>query len=473
MATTVSLTDLMTPYTRQSFADRQYSVLIAAKFPVDSWEATSIPYLLSEANIESTFDLSKLLPLVAAGAFLEYATGDWLTLHVESHYQLTRKPAVATRRVLRITNTSGALVSKSAGEITVSNDEGTTFTSKGAVKIQASPSGLTSFIVFECDVAGEIGNVSTAAWSLNTSLPGCTVDEADGVPVITRAGAEKEQDEDFRQRAREKWSTLGSGANDDAYKFLIKNTPGLSETITRIQIKSAYPLPSQVTAWLATDSGPASTTPTLGTVAQSGTGEGISLSGSPVENVYGRVEILSDGVPGTGTFRWSRDNGETWSDELTIPVSLTYEIEDSGVILTFGASAFAENDVFVWTSLAASIDLVQAYIDPPSHLGKAPNCTEFFAHASPTETIAPVGTIYVKSSKFKAPVQAALGDALATVCNHVETGRILYLEEIRSAFMRLGGVKNVVLSTPSGDTTLADGEIAVAGSIAGLTIEVL
>jgi uncharacterized phage protein gp47/JayE len=465
---TISLSDLLTPYTQSALRTDQYTVLSNAGFPVTSWADTSVPYVLAESNIACVLDLSNLVPQIAAGGLLELATGDWLTLLASQNYQLDRYAAKFTRRVLRLTNASGSQVSKSAGDVTVKTAENAEFSNDQAFVVD---SGQSVFVVFKSLVAGADGDAATDSWSMVTSLAGVTVDELAGEPLIATAGADEESDAALRARCIERWSTLGAGANSDAYTYWIKNTPGCPETVTRVQIRSHYPLPGQVTAYAGTDTAPISDTATLGTVTQVGSGPAVTLSGTPLESIVGRVEIVAGGVRGVATFRVTTDGGDTWSDTQT--TAATYAIGATGVTLNFAAGTYVINAAYSWTSTPATTDVIQNYIDPSTHLGLAPNCTDFFIEPCSSYTLAPVGVIYVRSAAYSAAISAARGTVIADLCASVDVGGTLYVESIRHALMSLSGVVNVTIATPASDVTLSAGQMAVSGSISGLTISVI
>lgn len=464
---TITLSDLLTPYTQTTLRSIQYSVLATGGFPVTSWHSTSVPYVLAEANIACVLDVANLIPQIAAGGLLDLATGDWLSLLAEQNYDVTRTPEKFCRRIVRLTNDSGSTVAEAASSVIVATAAGLQFLTEQSIDILA---GDAAYVIVRAEIAGDSYNDATASWTLVTSIAGVTVDELNSEPAIITLGSDAESDESLRARCHEKWSALGAGANHDAYKFWIKNAPGSPEIVTRVKVVAASPLPGQVTAYAATATGPISSTATLGTVTQSGSGPAVTLSGTPTESVLGRVEILTGGARGVATFRYTTD-GENYIGALT--TAATYALGTTGVTLNFAVGTYVANENYQWTSTPATTDVIQEYIDPATHLGLAPQCTDFFISAATSYSVAPVGTIYVSNAQYKPAVEAARGAVISDVCESVDIGGMLYVESIRHALMKLPGVVNVTISTPAADVILSASQVAVSGAITGLTVSVI
>jgi hypothetical protein len=84
----------------------------------------------------------------------------------------------------------------------------------------------------------------------------------------------------------------------------------------------------------------------------------VSVSGAAHRDYRARVVITtgSDAL-GSGKFKYSLDNGNTFSDEITIPSGGTFVMPESGLTLTFalqvGTPDFQTGDVFTFTSTCA------------------------------------------------------------------------------------------------------------------------
>lgn len=80
----------------------------------------------------------------------------------------------------------------------------------------------------------------------------------------------------------------------------------------------------------------ASTDGTVGDITKTGTGTGsCTASGAPYNSYSIIVSITGQGTLNTALFKYSVDGGYSYSDELTVPLSGTYEIPSTGITLQF------------------------------------------------------------------------------------------------------------------------------------------
>lgn len=120
------------------------------------------------------------------------------------------------------------------------------------------------------------------------------------------------------------------------------------------------------------------------------------------------------------------------------------------------------------TVAGASVTAVQAYIDPATHLGKAPTCVDVFVEAAVEVTVAPVATVYRRASKAAA-ISAEHATTIPGIASDTAIGGTAYRNEFIQRLMDPDGVVNVVLTTPAADVTLAANEVLVISSLAGIT----
>ncbi len=84
----------------------------------------------------------------------------------------------------------------------------------------------------------------------------------------------------------------------------------------------------------------------------------LAISGTAYRDYRWRVEILeTTAALGTGKFRYTLDNANTWSESITIPSGGTYSPPESGVTFTFalqsGTPDFEDGDIFSGTCTCA------------------------------------------------------------------------------------------------------------------------
>lgn len=107
---------------------------------------------------------------------------------------------------------------------------------------------------------------------------------------------------------------------------------------------------------------PADVDGSIGEVAHTGNGTGtISTSGKP-NNAYDvSVKIIEGGKLNEGTFCYSIDGENHYSDEATLPLTGEYELPGTGLVLTFSDSGeesdtgFVENDVYAFSTSAPTM----------------------------------------------------------------------------------------------------------------------
>lgn len=118
----------------------------------------------------------------------------------------------------------------------------------------------------------------------------------------------------------------------------------------------------------------ATTQGTIGKVTVSSTGEGtFAVSGNP-NNAYDIVvKITDEGENNEAGFKYSLDGGNTFTDEMTIPLNGEVELDGTGIKATFteaeGGDSYKEGDTFTFSTTAPSmsnadvIDAVESLIN--------------------------------------------------------------------------------------------------------------
>lgn len=79
-------------------------------------------------------------------------------------------------------------------------------------------------------------------------------------------------------------------------------------------------------------------------------GTGITLSGNPTNIFDIKIEIINEGDRNSGTFKYYLN--DIGSDEYTIPLDGSFEIEDTGLNIEFDAASFSEGDYIIYSTTA-------------------------------------------------------------------------------------------------------------------------
>src|SRR5258706_135210 len=133
----------------------------------------------------------KYIPAIAAGGFVDYATGDWLKLLAKEMYAIDFNPATFTTGNITLTTASGSgpYVSGAGSLIAVFAATGNRYINSNACTIPASGSLTTSF---KAEFAGASYHdpSNSGSISLVTALPGVTlVNSAGTFSAVSHVGS--------------------------------------------------------------------------------------------------------------------------------------------------------------------------------------------------------------------------------------------------------------------------------------------
>lgn len=455
---TITLAELLKPQTEAQLATVVLGNMASAGFPTTSWHSTSVPTCLVNGDARAMADIATMIPKVAAGGLVKLSTGDYLTLLASSNYLEERSGATYAIRNLRLVDSTGVPTVVGVGALLAQSAGGRYYRNTNAGTV---PANGTLDLTWKAEGPGSAYNADAAPWTLSTPLPGVGLVS---LALVTQ-GADAEGDASLQAKCTTKWSTLGAGGNDDAYHYHATHTPGVTE-VARVKVARHTPLPGQVTLYLATATGAISTADTNSAVAQTGSGPLVTLTGTPTKDLNAIVYIVIGGAIGVALFRYSIDGGLTFTSSIV--TSATYLIPGTGVTVNFAAGTYVAGTTYVWTSTVSARTKVQLYIDPPSHLGKAPTCVDVFVNSAVANVVAPVATVYRKPS-YAAAILTAHQTDIPAIASDSDIGGTVYRAEFIERLMKPAGVVNVVLTTPAADITLAASEVLVITSLAGVT----
>lgn len=214
----MALADLLNPQTADQLEATQLAALASAGFPTTAWQPGSVPRTLVRIECVVLATLWGLVALVAAAAFLDTATGAWLTLHAASRFDLTRIPASFARHsiTLNCVSTAGPY-NILVGQLLVTTAGGVRFRSTNT-SVVVVPSGGSVSIIVQAETAGIAGN--TAPSSIVTPAnAGMTMSYGS----LTLRARDEETDPQLRMRCRARWATRAAGATRAYYLYHLLN----------------------------------------------------------------------------------------------------------------------------------------------------------------------------------------------------------------------------------------------------------
>lgn len=207
-----------------------------------------------QAQAQEEIEKLRVTLVYAGTATTAHLAGDdWVDVTFEGFFFEKRIEASKATISLNVTAPSTGPASAGPGAWLAQADDGSTlYKNVDAINV---PAGQTRPALFECRVAGIVGNAPTGTVThLVVGSPGVVVTNAAG--SIQVAGRDAETSADYLIRCIGKWGTLGKGGNALAYYYWV---PKAAPTITRILIRDDNPFGAgTIGVCLANAAGPAS-----------------------------------------------------------------------------------------------------------------------------------------------------------------------------------------------------------------------
>jgi len=213
-----TLASLLTKETRAQIYARALTLAASLGLTTTSWAAgdstRSLYHLVSQ--ILSSLE-AQVAGFIGSG-FLEYATGDWLTILAAQLFNVTRTEATYATSKITLTNGGGGLYSFDAGDVIVkASASGATYTCTSGGTLSPGPA-TTLIMEVTADLAGSgsnaaIGDIDTMV----TGMPGVTVSN-----YTAAVASDAESDADLRTRCRAKLGMLSPNGPRDAYDFVAR-----------------------------------------------------------------------------------------------------------------------------------------------------------------------------------------------------------------------------------------------------------
>lgn len=289
-----SFSDLIRVPTKDEMLDTFVALLRLAGFPVAAWQSDSFQRYTTETESDLLSDLSSGIQAVAKAGFIKYAAevdDAWVDVAAE-WFDETRKPAVFTRGTIRITDAaSSGPHTVNPGAFWVANgDRSLRFVSANTSPV-VIPLGSFADITFQAESPGSAYNVANDTLTeILTPPPGVTATNRDpGTGTwITQQGTDTEANAALVQRCLDKWSTLGSGSDDGAYRY---HATTAAAEITRVKVYS--PGAGAVRIIVAGASGPVSAAALAAAQSVIATKRPIGVPDVVVSNAVARVLNVS------------------------------------------------------------------------------------------------------------------------------------------------------------------------------------
>jgi phage-related baseplate assembly protein len=187
--------------------------------PVTTWRTGDPTRTMLRADADAFETLDGVQAELAASAFLETATGDWLTLRAADVYGVTRQEATFATANVTLANAGGGLYELSPGGLIVKNSTtGATFANQATVTINPlAPSTVVSVVAQESGVGGSsaVNDIDTV---VSPALTGVTISAS-----TAAVGADEQSDEDLRAQCLATLGSLSPAGPADAYEYVAGN----------------------------------------------------------------------------------------------------------------------------------------------------------------------------------------------------------------------------------------------------------
>jgi hypothetical protein len=210
----MTVDELTRPLTIEECRDAIYAVLASKGTDVTAWKPGAVVRTIVYALALLAAAFSRLQAMLARSAFLDTATGAWLTLVARHVYGVERLEGAFATGVVVVDNGGGGVYSGDPGDLVFLGTNGKEYRNTDPFLIPA----LTTDIELPVR-AVEIGSESSAPPNTITSLstPLIAVTCTNPLAVV---GVDPELDPALRARCRNRLGVLSPNGPKDAYRFV-------------------------------------------------------------------------------------------------------------------------------------------------------------------------------------------------------------------------------------------------------------
>lgn len=216
-----TLPELVVQIPVETIFSQSLGIAAGIGLPESAWQPISIgrEIIYINAQIASNFSLV-MQQGVAAGGFLTYATGDWLTLCAHEIFDTDRIESSSATGKIRLRNASAVPWTFLAGGARVLNKTSNkTYTS--TVGGTVPPGGYIDTTDFLADEPGTASNLTAGdVLQMVGTVPGVTPEWLQNL-----IGQDEETDPRLRTRSREANAKASPNGPGDAYNYFAKTTP--------------------------------------------------------------------------------------------------------------------------------------------------------------------------------------------------------------------------------------------------------
>lgn len=227
----MTLEELTRPITSDEAKVMLYSALAAKGITTTGWKSGATVRTIIACLAPVIAALSVMQTKIAAGGFLDLATGAWLTLVAKYVYNVDRDQGSFASGFVTLNNAAGGVYALEIGDLVAVNPStGKTYRNTEPVSLGALETG-----VLVAMQAVELGSASTSIGGTITQLETPLI----GVSVTNAAaliGTDPELDPSLRTRCREKTGVASPNGPRDAYAYIARSTKranGSSIGVTR------------------------------------------------------------------------------------------------------------------------------------------------------------------------------------------------------------------------------------------------
>jgi hypothetical protein len=247
----VSLATLLIQQTKEQLYTLGLDVAESVGVDTSTWQAGDPTRSLYHIEAETLSSLEAMVVGFIASGFLDYATGDWLTILAKQVFNVDVPGATFATTTITLSNGGGGFYDIDANDLTFKCSlTGKTYHNTTGGSLASGP-GTTLDLDIEADEAGSDSSAgATEIDTMVTTLLGVTCSNA-----TAAVGVDAQQEDTTRQQCRDKLGALSPNGPKEAYSYVARNS-ALTGTnvVTRVRV---YPdsTTGEVTVYVASPSG--------------------------------------------------------------------------------------------------------------------------------------------------------------------------------------------------------------------------